>query len=887
MNFNEIRKKFITFFENKNHQYVKSAPLVVKNDPTLMFTNAGMNQFKDFFLGNKLAPYTRVTNTQKCLRVSGKHNDLEEVGLDVYHHTMFEMLGNWSFGDYFKKEAIEWAWELLTEVYGLSKDRLYVTIFEGEREDNLDMDRETKDYWKNIIPEERILKGNKKNNFWEMGKTGPCGPCSEIHIDLRSSKEIAKVPGKELVNKNHPQVIEIWNLVFMQYNRQANGKLVPLPAKHVDTGMGFERLVMAVQGATSNYNTDIFTPLIQHLEKKANVKYGENEKVDIAIRVVSDHARAVVFAICDGSLPSNNKAGYVIRRILRRAVRYGYSFLNQKEPFIYELVNILSDQFSDIFIEMKEQSVFISKVIKQEESSFLRTLENGLLRLEKTFEFLQDSPNRIVAGTDIFELYDTFGFPFDLTSLIAREKGFSVDEKGFNKELSKQKERSKENANSIQGDWIHVNKGNSSFIGYNHLTSRTKLLQYREVQEKKVVFYQLVLAHNPFYGESGGQVGDTGTIKACGKLIKILDTKKENDLIVLYSKELPEAFLTADLECRVDSKNRYLTENNHSATHLLHASLKQVLGSHISQKGSLVNANMLRFDFSHFSKMTDEEIAKVEQLVNVKIRENTQLEEKQNVPIDEAKRMGAAALFGEKYGDFVRIIIFDPSYSIELCGGTHVKATGQIGLFKILSECSVAAGVRRIEAVTAFAAEKYINEQITHLKKVNELLKVPKNLEKTVQNLLNENHKLNKELAILHQIQADQVKKQLISSINKSANDIKVIIQKVDLPNVDAAKNIAFQLKNEVENLFLVLGSTINNKPLLIVMISDKLVSSYNLNASQLVRELAKEIKGGGGGQAFFATAGGKDASGLARALEAAKLKAKESFAIPNQKLEV
>lgn len=870
MDSRSIRNKFLEFFESKNHKIVPSAPLVNKDDPTLMFTNAGMNQFKDYFLGNKKAEYTRVVDTQKCLRVSGKHNDLEEVGLDTYHHTFFEMLGNWSFGDYFKKEAIEWAWELLTEVYQLPKERLYVTVFGGDEGDNLDVDQEAYDYWKTIIDENRILYGSKKDNFWEMGDTGPCGPCSEIHIDLRPEDEVAKKPGKDLVNEDHPLVVEVWNLVFMEFNRQANGSLKNLPAKHVDTGMGFERLCMAIQSKQSNYETDVFTPLIEAIGQKAGKTYGKEQSIDIAMRVIADHVRAIAFAITDGQLPSNTGAGYVIRRILRRAVRYGFTFLDLKEAFIYDLVPILSKQFNEVFPELKAQQDFVMKVIEQEEIAFLRTLENGLKKLEVVRNDLKNSGGKVIDGAIAFELYDTYGFPFDLTSLIARENGFSVDEKSFQEEMTKQKSRSKADAAKETGDWEVVNPGEDvEFVGYENTTSESKLLRYRKLKQKGKEIYQLVLNKTPFYAESGGQVGDTGYIDNGKEKISVFDTKKENDLIVHFTDKLPK-HLDLAFKAVVNDSRRKLTMNNHSATHLLHAALREVLGDHVEQKGSLVNDKLLRFDFSHFQKMTDEEISKVEHIVNRKIRENIPLDEKRNVPIEEAKKMGAMALFGEKYGDFVRVITFDSDYSVELCGGTHVPATGNIGLFKITSEGSTAAGVRRIEAITADEAEKFVNNQQNLVEEIKQLLKAPKDVKAALSGLIEQKNKLEKALDQAKAAQAKNIKKELIASA-ESTQGVNKIIQKVNLPGGDVLKQLAFDLRKEVDNLFMVLAADVEGKPQIAVAISDNLVKEKSLNAGNIIRDLARNIKGGGGGQPFFATAGGKDLDGLSKVVEEAQ----------------
>lgn len=860
-----IRKTFLDFFSSKAHKVVPSAPIVVQNDPTLMFTNAGMNQFKDYFLGTKNAENKRATDTQKCLRVSGKHNDLEEVGIDTYHHTMFEMLGNWSFGDYFKKEAIDWAWELLTERFDLPKDRFYATVFEGDKSDGLDADDEARDYWKQYLPEERILNGSKKDNFWEMGEAGPCGPCSELHIDLRPQIEVDRVSGRDLVNMDHPQVVEIWNLVFIQFNRLANKSLENLPNKHVDTGMGFERLVMAVQKKESNYDTDVFQPLIQWVAKKGGVTYGNDEKTDIAIRVISDHIRAIAFTIADGQLPSNNKAGYVIRRILRRAVRYGYTFLNFKEPFLFELLPILVDQFEEVFLELKQQQDFIAKVIKEEENSFLRTLDNGLKRLD----MIKDEDAKEIGGAIAFELYDTYGFPLDLTALIARENGMSVDEEGFKKEMEVQKNRSKSAGKQSTGDWIGVDDGkDSTFVGYQYFESRTKVLRYREVSQKDKKLYQIVLEETPFYAESGGQVGDTGFLQFRDEKIEVVDTKKENDLIVHFTKKLPKS-LDGEVKAVISNDQRRLTENNHSATHLLHAALRKVLGDHVQQKGSLVNDKVLRFDFSHFSKISDEELREIERIANEKIRENIALDERLNVPISEAKDLGAMALFGEKYGEFVRVITFDSSYSVELCGGTHVDRTGNIGLLKIVSESSIAAGVRRIEAVTSKEAEKYLGAKVDLLAEIEEILKNPKDLKKTVESLVAENIAAQKKLEQMNQQQATQLKKQMRDSMVES-NGKRLVTYQGEFPSAESLKQVSFDLKKEVDNLVLLVAAQIDGKPMLTVMLADELVKE-GLNANEIIRKMAAAIKGGGGGQPFYATAGGKDVSGLAEALKIGK----------------
>ena len=863
----EIRQAFLTFFEEKKHQVVQSAPMVVKGDPTLMFTNAGMNQFKDLFLGNEPVKWNRIADTQKCLRVSGKHNDLEEVGLDTYHHTMFEMLGNWSFGDYFKKEAINWAWEFLVERMGIQSDRLYATVFEGSDDDNLGRDTEAATFWEKHLPAERVLNGSKKDNFWEMGDTGPCGPCSEIHIDLRSPEEIEKLSGSELVNKDHPLVIEIWNLVFIQYNRKANGSLEELPDKHVDTGMGFERLCMVLQGVTSNYDTDIFQNVIAEIGKLCNKKYGGDEKTDIAMRVVADHLRAVAFAIAEGQLPSNNKAGYVIRRILRRAVRYGYTFLGFKEAFIYKLVEVLKQTMGEAFPELVSQQTLIEKVIKEEEESFLRTLSTGIKLLDDLVSKAKKENRTEIQGKDAFVLYDTFGFPLDLTELIARENGLGVDEKGFTVEMEVQKNRSRNAAAQETDDWVEIRKiEQTEFLGYDKLEAEVRISRYRKVIQKKKTYYQLVFDQTPFYGESGGQVGDTGYIEADGQKTYIFDTQKENNLIVHLTEKLPENPV-ATFEAVVNQQKRINTANNHTATHLLHAALREVLGAHVEQKGSLVNADHLRFDFSHFQKMTEEETEKVEALVNAKIRENAPLEENRAMPMEDAKKLGAMMLFGEKYGDQVRVIKFGES--VELCGGTHVTATGQIGLFKIVSESAIAAGVRRIEAVTASHAEKFVNDQIQTLKSIQETINGSNDILESVMNLLKENSELSKRIESFNKERLKILKSSLKSKVLLERG-VNIIAQKISIDNAGMMKDLAFQLKGEVENLFLVLGAEINGRPGLTVMISENLVEEKGLNAGQIVREAGKEIKGGGGGQPFYATAGGKDVSGIQAAIEKA-----------------
>lgn len=863
----EIRQAFLDFFKSKGHQIVPSAPVVVKNDPTLMFTNAGMNQFKDLFLGEAPIKFPRVADTQRCLRVSGKHNDLEEVGIDTYHHTLFEMLGNWSFGDYFKKDAIAWAWELLTEVYKLDKDRLYVTIFEGDASEGLERDMEAFDFWKQWIAEDRILLGNKKDNFWEMGETGPCGPCSEIHFDMRSTEERAQVSGQSLVNADHPQVIEIWNLVFMQFNRLKDGSLQSLPAKHVDTGMGFERLVRCIQGKTSNYDTDVFTPTIDFIAEKSGIKYGVDEKSDIAMRVVSDHIRAVGFAIADGQLPSNNKAGYVIRRILRRAVRYAYTFLGFKTPFINELIPVLAAQFRGVFDELIQQQDFVQKVILEEEVSFLRTLSTGVQRFEN---YVED--HDVINGDFAFELYDTYGFPIDLTELLAREKGLTVDMDGFKQALQIQKDRSRAATAIDTGDWVVVNDDEGfEFVGYDTLTAKTEVVKYRKVVAKNKEQYQLVLSVSPFYAEGGGQVGDSGELisEETGEKIYITDTKKENGIFVHFTNKLP-LDLNGTFIAEVDKAKRLDTENNHSATHLLHAALKQVLGTHVNQKGSLVNADILRFDISHFSKMSEDEIKQVEDIVNAKIRENIPLKEERNIPYQQALDSGVTALFGEKYGDFVRVITFEDQFSKELCGGTHVKATGQIGFFKIVSESAVAAGVRRIEAITGSRSAAVIREHFELVQHLKELMNNPKDFVSALGKIIDENGALKKEIEKSITEKSLALKSDLEAKIEQ-VGDINFLSTLVDLPNAEAVKTLAYAVKGAVNNLFLVIGAEFDGKPSLTVVISDDLAREKGLNASNIVRDLAKDIQGGGGGQPFFATAGGKNSAGLKTAIERAR----------------
>ncbi len=855
MNANQIRQTFKDFFESKGHKIVPSASMVVKNDPTLMFTNAGMNQFKDIFLGQSDVKYPRIANSQKCLRVSGKHNDLEEVGYDTYHHTMFEMLGNWSFGDYFKEEAIDWAWELLTEVYKLEKERLYVTIFEGDKADNLAIDQEAYDFWKKHVSEDRILKGNKKDNFWEMGATGPCGPCSEIHIDLRSDAERKAVSGASLVNKDHYLVIEVWNLVFIQYNRRDDGSLETLPAKHVDTGMGFERLCMALQNKKSNYDTDVFQPIIKVIEQFSHKKKGEDEKVDIAMRVVADHLRAVSFAIADGQLPSNQKAGYVIRRILRRAIRYAYSFLGQNEPFVCRLVSTLVKEMGEAFPELVKQQEIIEKVIREEESTFLRTLASGIRLLENHIEKYNKQRTNNFDGHLAFELYDTYGFPLDLTELILREHNFTLDHDGFEKAMEEQKKRSR-NASMIEtNEWVEIRKGhNTEFVGYDSMETEVKILSYRKAKVKGKDVVQIILDKTPFYAESGGQVADTGELISETETVKVFDIQKENNLTVLTINKLPND-LTSTFIAKVSKKQRRDTESNHSATHLLHYALRKVLGSHVDQKGSLVTHERLRFDFAHFQKMTDEEILETENIVNQLIRSNISLDEYREIPISEAKEMGAVALFGEKYGDKVRVVKF--GNSIELCGGTHAKSTGQIGLFLIVSEAAIAAGIRRIEAITGEAALEYIRNKMSQLDEIQNLLKGQVNLIKGVESLIELNHTLQKRIDDFETEKLKNVKALLLNKVVKR-DDINILTEVVEIGSAAILKDLCFQLKNEIPNLFCVLGASIDGKASLAVIISENLIESKGLNAVTIVRELAKEIAGGGGGQPFFATAGGK-----------------------------
>ena len=858
----EIRKQFLEFFESKNHTIVPSAPMVVKDDPTLMFTNAGMNQFKSFFLDQEQPKNKRLADTQKCLRVSGKHNDLEEVGIDTYHHTFFEMLGNWSFGDYFKKEAIEWSWELLTEVYKIDPKKIYVTIFEGDASEKLERDSEAFGFWKAIIPEEKILLGNKKDNFWEMGEQGPCGPCSEIHIDLRTEEEKAQVSGASLVNKDHPQVVEVWNLVFIEFNRKADKSLEPLPNKHVDTGMGFERLCMVLQGKTSNYDTDVFTPLIKEIETLTASQYGVELNTDRAIRVIADHLRTVYFAIADGQLPSNTGAGYVIRRILRRAIRYGFTFLNQKEPFMFRLVETLNLQLKSVFPELEKQKNLALNVIREEETSFLKTLDQGLTLLDT---LLASTKDKKINGAKVFELYDTFGFPLDLTALIARERGFSIDEEGFDSQMKKQKERSRAASVSVTDDWQVLYEDEvEEFVGYDLLSTQVKITKYRKVSTKKDGdFFQLVLNITPFYPEGGGQVGDKGYLETeNGAIHYIVDTKKENNLILHYCKTLPQK-IEGKFNAVVDLKQRHRSAANHTATHLMHQALRTVLGTHVEQKGSMVHSGMFRFDFSHFSKVTTEELVAVENFVNARIEEQLPLQESRNIPYQKALEEGAIALFGEKYGDTVRTIRF--GQSMELCGGTHVANTSEIWRFKITSESAVAAGIRRVEAITGDAVIKFFEDQSQTLQQLNSLLKGPQDIAKSVQQLQEENTHLKKELNDLQRLKSQVVAKEVLGEI-KEVKGISFLAKEVDM-EAPALKDLSFELGKNFDNLFLVLGATKGDKPIISCYISKALVSEKGMDAGKVVRELGKYIQGGGGGQPFFATAGGKNTAGITQAL--------------------
>jgi alanyl-tRNA synthetase len=868
----EIRQAFLDFFKSKGHQIVPSAPIVVKGDPTLMFINSGMAPFKDIFLGNMPIKFPRVADTQKCLRVSGKHNDLEEVGVDTYHHTMFEMLGNWSFGDYFKKEAIAWSWEFLTEVLKLDKNRLYVTVFEGDEKEKIPQSKIALACWKEIVPDNQIVFGNKKDNFWEMGDMGPCGPCTEIHYDGRSEEERAKIPGEQLVNKDHPDVIEVWNNVFMQYNRLKDGSLELLPLTHVDTGMGFERLVRVVQGKSSNYDTDVFSGTIESTEKIVGLKYDRSDsKQAIAFRVIADHIRAVSFTIADGQLPSNTGAGYVIRRILRRAVRYYYSFLDRKEPLLHLLVPVLAKQFETVFPELQQQVDFVSKVVLEEENGFLKTLDNGLKRLsliiDETLVANKVKPT-LINGAAAFELLDTFGFPIDLTTLIAAENNLSVDEAGFEEELQKQKTRSRAASEQDVDDWITLHDGKSVFVGYDSLETKAQVLKYRKIKSKGKEQYQIVLDKTPFYAESGGQVGDVGQLTINNAPLTITDTKKENDLIVHFADAIP-ADLSGDVLATVDAAVRKKTTIHHSSTHLLQAALQQVLGKHIAQKGSLNNSEYLRFDFSHFAKMTNEEIEQVENIVNEKIRANIPVVIKE-MSKDDAMQLGAMALFGEKYGDVVRVVIMDEKYSIELCGGTHVGATGELGLFKITAESAVAAGVRRVEAVCGEQALQFVNEKISELANVKEAFKGSKDIAKSIEQLQDENASLKKEIEKYQNEKVEIVKQQLRTKVT-NRNNVNLLIEKIDGVNGDGLKKIQFDLKNEFDDLFFVAVSVINEKPMVSIIISENLVKAKNLHAGNLVKELAKAIKGGGGGQPFYATAGGTDITGIDTVLRQAE----------------
>ena len=869
----DIRKQFLDFFQSNGHLIVPSAPIVLKDDPTLMFNNSGMAQFKEFFLGNGTPKSQRIADTQKCLRVSGKHNDLEDVGFDTYHHTMFEMLGNWSFGDYFKKEAINWAWQLLTEVYKIPKENLYVSVFEGSKEDNVPFDQEAWDIWKGLIDEDRIILGNKKDNFWEMGDQGPCGPCSEIHVDIRSAEEKAAVSGKSLVNNDHPQVVEIWNNVFMEFNRKADGSLEKLPAQHVDTGMGFERLCMALQGVTSNYDTDVFTPLIQKVEQITGLKYTSNEvqniseeqnKTNIAIRVVVDHVRAVAFAIADGQLPSNTGAGYVIRRILRRAIRYGFTFLETKEPFINKLVEVLANQMGEFFPEIKAQQNFVTNVIKEEEASFLRTLDQGLQLLDNV---VAQTKGNEVSGVKAFELYDTFGFPKDLTALILKEKGMSFNEAEFDKSMLEQKTRSRAASEVSTEDWKVLIPGNvETFVGYDQLESEVKITRIRKIDSKKDgVLYQIVLDNTPFYPEGGGQVGDRGVLTSINESIEIIDTKKENNLILHFTKQLPEN-INADFVAKVNQELRDHSQSNHTATHLLHQGLRSILGTHVEQKGSLVSPNYLRFDFSHFTKVSDAELQQVEDFVNARIQEHLPLIERRNIPFQQAIQEGAMALFGEKYGDSVRAIKF--GQSMELCGGTHVKNTAEIWHFKIKSEGAVAAGIRRIEAITNQGVKDYYKGQEELLQELAELLKNPQDTLKAVVSLQEDNNKLTKQIEMLMKDKVKNLATELVPQL-QTINGVQFLAKLVDI-DANGAKDLTYEIGNTAKNIFLVLATADEGKPMLTCYISKELVSERNLNAGNVVRELGKYIQGGGGGQAFFATAGGKNISGITEALNKA-----------------
>jgi alanyl-tRNA synthetase len=865
----QIRQQFLDFFKSKEHTIVPSAPIVLKDDPTLLFTNAGMNQFKDYFLGNKTAPYKRAADTQKCLRVSGKHNDLEEVGVDTYHHTMFEMLGNWSFGDYFKAEAIAWSWELLTEVYKLDKDKLYVTVFEGDEKEGLPKDEEAWNEWKKYIGEDRILLGNKKDNFWEMGDTGPCGPCTEIHVDCRTAEERAAVDGKTLVNNDHPQVIEIWNNVFIQFNRKKDGSLEPLPAQHVDTGMGFERLVRVLQGKQSNYDTDIFTGTIEAIGKIVKKEYkAVDDKESIAFRVIADHIRAISFTITDGQLPSNTGAGYVIRRILRRAVRYYYSYLDYKQPLLFQLLPLLAKQFETVFPELLLQLDFVSKVIKEEEDAFLRTLDKGLKRIDETITLSQSS--KVIEGKVAFELYDTYGFPIDLTMLIASENSLTVDETGFQKEMQQQKNRSRSAAVLDTEDWVTlIENVSNQFVGYDSLEAQSKVIKYRKVSSKAKAFYQLILATTPFYAESGGQVGDTGTLQFGDETIEVTNTKKENDLIIHFTDTLPGE-INGLVVAKVNAERRKTVTVHHSVTHLMHAALRSVLGKHVAQKGSLVNDEHLRFDFSHFAKVTDEEVAAVEKIVNEKIRKNVPVVIK-SMHKDEAIALGAMALFGEKYGDVVRVVVMDPNYSIELCGGTHVGSTGELGIFKIKHESAVAAGVRRIEAVCGFTAEQYINKVFAEMSLIKGLMKNPKDIQKSIENLSAENSSLSKRIEGLEARQLVGIRNELLQK-DEIINNVTFVGAVIEVGNADALKKLCVDLSNHLHDQVVVLCANIDGKAFVALGISDTVAAAKKLDAAKIIKEhIAGLIKGGGGGQSNIATAGGQDISNLKAVIEKVK----------------
>ena len=864
----EIRKEFLAFFASKKHQIVPSAPIVVKNDPTLLFTNAGMNQFKDYFLGNRKPEYKRIVDTQKCLRVSGKHNDLEEVGVDTYHHTMFEMLGNWSFGDYFKDEAIAWSWELLTEVYKIDKDRLYVSVFKGDESEGLPMSTIAYEAWKKLVPEDKIIFGNKKDNFWEMGDTGPCGPCSEIHVDCRSDEERKLIPGRDLVNNDHPQVIEIWNNVFMQYNRLKDGTLEPLPAKHVDTGMGFERLVRVLQGKQSNYDTDVFSGTIEAVASITGKIYDRSDsKEAVAFRVLADHIRAISFTIADGQLPSNTGAGYVIRRILRRAVRYYYTYLDYKQPLLFQLVPLLAAQFAEVFSELHAQEAFVTKVVKEEEDSFLRTLDKGLKRID---ELMKASGSKTIEGKAAFELFDTYGFPIDLTRLIAQENNLAVDENGFEAEMQQQKNRSRAATAIDAADWIIVHESTTqTFTGYTNTQATTKVSKYRKVTAKGTTGFQIVLDTTPFYAESGGQVGDTGVLEFNGSSVEVIDTKKENNLVIHFTTELP-ATIEGAVVAKVNTNNRKNISAHHSATHLLHAALRQVLGNHVAQKGSLVNAAQLRFDFSHFAKVSDDEMKQIENIVNEKIRENIPVVIKEMTK-DEAVALGAMALFGEKYGDTVRVVIMDPNYSIELCGGTHVGGTGELGLFKLKHESAVAAGVRRIEAVCGEGANTQVNDALAELETIKELVKNTKEPVKAVQQMVADLQSLKKRIESYEALALVGIKKELVSKVT-SIGDTHFIGAVVTVGNPDGLKKLCSELQGDYTNLLVVLAANIEGKASVAVLVDDTLQTSRGIEAQKIIKDqIAPLIKGGGGGQKGLATAGGQDPSNLTQVIESVK----------------